>query len=316
MSSLRICDHESTLPLVSRALGRTASMVSILTLGGEGILRTHGRMKEAAAIIEHALCRGFTAFDTAPAWASSESYLGATLGGHRDSVFLASKTHDRTRDGSWRLLDESLRRLKTDVLDLWQIQDVRTRSQVKQILSSCGAAAACREAWEQGIVRSIGVTGHSDPDVLAELLAGFDADVVTSPVNAAECHLLSFHRMIQPIAAQQHCGMIARHVTTDGRSISLGVSNLAEALGYALSQPSINTVIVDCETPEDIDLHYLAVQDFHPFSIPMLRSLEERTKRHSRLLTFYRERQSTSAVFNDGSEHQQQDSPATGSIHE
>ena len=91
-----------------RALGQTGCEVTQFALGGEGVLRTHGRMAEAIAVINRALDQGVTYCDTAPAYAGSLDYYGAALGERRSQVFLASKTHDRTRDGSLRLLDESL----------------------------------------------------------------------------------------------------------------------------------------------------------------------------------------------------------------
>src|SRR5262245_3035721 len=113
-------------PLPCRILGQTGQSVTLFGLGGEGVLRTHGRAKEAVRVIQRALDQGVTYCDTAPAYASSMDYYGAALGERRQQIFLASKTHDRTRDGSLRLLDDSLRRLRTDYLDLWQLHDLRT----------------------------------------------------------------------------------------------------------------------------------------------------------------------------------------------
>src|SRR5947209_4237829 len=122
-------------PLPRRRLGRTGREVTTFGLGGEGVLRTHGRTAEAVAVIHRALDCGVTYCDTAPAYASSQDYYGAALGERRREVFLASKTHDRTRDGSLRLLDDSLRRLRTEYLDLWQLHDLRTLHDLDRILA-------------------------------------------------------------------------------------------------------------------------------------------------------------------------------------
>src|SRR5262249_14146383 len=114
------------VPLPRRSLGRTGHGATIFALGGEGVLRTHGRGAEAARVITRALDQGANYCDTAPAYASSQDYYGAALGERRREIFLASKTHDRTRDGALRLLADSLRRLRTDHLDLWQLHDLRT----------------------------------------------------------------------------------------------------------------------------------------------------------------------------------------------
>src|SRR5207245_4257832 len=106
-----------------RPLGMTGSQGSLIGLGGEGVLRTHGRTAEAVRVIQRALDQGVNYCDTAPAYAGSMDYYGAALGERRRDIFLACKTHDRSRAGSLRLLDDSLRRLRTDHFDLWQLHD-------------------------------------------------------------------------------------------------------------------------------------------------------------------------------------------------
>ena len=146
-------------PIPHRSLGKTGCEVSQFGLGGEGVLRTHGRMAEAVAVIHRALDQGVTYCDTSPAYAGSIDYYGAALGERRNQVFLASKTHDRTRDGSLRLLDESLKRLRTNHLDLWQLHDLRTPSDLKMIFGRRGALEALVQARDEGRVRFLGVTG-------------------------------------------------------------------------------------------------------------------------------------------------------------
>src|SRR3954467_12705755 len=122
-----------TTPIPTRTLGKTGRAVTLFGLGGEGVLRTFGRDRGAAAVITRALDQGVTYCDTAPAYSGSIDYYGATLGERRKQIFLASKTHQRTRDGSLKLLDDSLKRLRTDHLDLWQLHDLRTQDDLKQI---------------------------------------------------------------------------------------------------------------------------------------------------------------------------------------
>src|SRR5215207_11476305 len=133
-------------PLPRRPLGRTGNEATLFGLGGEGVLRTHGRQAEAVRVIHRALDQGVNYCDTAPAYAGSLDYYGAALGERRREVFLASKTHDRTRDGSLRLLDESLRRLRTDHLDLWQLHDLRTLDDLDRIFAKGGALEALLRA--------------------------------------------------------------------------------------------------------------------------------------------------------------------------
>src|SRR5437016_4559846 len=164
--------------LPSRPLGRIGKEVSILGLGGEGILRTHGETARAIRVIRRALDLGITYCDTAPAYASSRDYYGAALGERRQQVFLASKTHDRTRAGSLRLLDDSLVRLRTDYLDLWQLHDLRTKADLNQIFARDGALRALVQAREEGRVRFLGLTGHQRPAILVEAMRRFDFDTI------------------------------------------------------------------------------------------------------------------------------------------
>src|SRR5262245_16773361 len=136
----------SLTQLPRRPLGQTGQDVTLFGLGGEGVLRTHGRSAAAVRVIQRALDQGVNYCDTSPAYASSMDYYGAALGERRSQVFLASKTHDRTRDGLLRLLDDSLRRLRTDHLDLWQLHDLRTQHDLDRIFAGAGALEALVQA--------------------------------------------------------------------------------------------------------------------------------------------------------------------------
>jgi aryl-alcohol dehydrogenase-like predicted oxidoreductase len=173
-----------------RVLGRTGQEITQFALGGEGVLRTHGRISEAVAVIHRALDQGVNYCDTAPAYDGSLDYYGAALGERRSQVFLASKTHDRTRDGSLLLLEQSLKRVRTDHLDLWQLHDLRSARDLQMIFSRGGALEALLEAREQGRVRYLGLTGHHDPAILLEAMRRFDFDTVLVALNAADTHRL------------------------------------------------------------------------------------------------------------------------------
>ncbi len=177
----------------TRPLGRTGHSVTLFALGGEGVLRTHGQAAEAAAVIERALDCGVNYCDTAPAYSSSMDYYGAVLGERREEIFLASKTADRTRDGSLRILDDSLRRLRTDRLDLWQLHDLRSMDELDSIFSKDGAIHAFVRARDEQRVRFLGITGHHDPAVLVEAMRRFDFDTVLVALNTADVHRRVLH---------------------------------------------------------------------------------------------------------------------------
>ncbi len=279
---------EPIIALPRRPLGRTGFQATLFGLGGEGVLRTHGRTAEAVRVIDRALDQGVNYFDTAPAYDSSLDYYGETLGERRSTVFLASKTHDRTRDGSLRLLDDSLRRLRTDHLDLWQLHDLRTADDLNRIFAKGGALEALLRVREQSRVRFLGITGHHDPAILLEAMRRFDFDTVLVALNAADVHRLSFIRTVLPEAARRGLGVIGMKAYCAGRLLERGRLRVAEAMGYVLSLPGVSHVIIGCRTPEEVDQNAEASRRFTPLLVESMRDLEARTLRRADALTYYK----------------------------
>lgn len=273
------------LPL-RRQLGSTGRDVTIFGLGGEGVLRTHGRQIEAVRVIERALDLGVTYFDTAPAYANSMDYYGACLGERRRDIFLASKTHDRSRSGSLRVLDDSLRRLRTDHLDLWQLHDLRTKDDLAQIFGKGGALEALNEARAAGRVRHLGLTGHHDPAILLEAMRRFDFDTVLVALNAADVHRRPFLSTVVAEAARLKMGVIAMKVTAQGRLLTR--LSMRDAFGYVLSQPGVSLAIVGCETPEEVADNVRVASDFTPLASERLRQLENVTLTEAALFGYFK----------------------------
>lgn len=271
-----------------RPLGRTGHEATLFGLGGEGVLRTFGREGEAARVIARALDLGVNYCDTAPAYAGSLDYYGAALDGRRDAVFLASKTHDRTRDGSLRLLDESLRRLRTDRLDLWQLHDLRTSRDLDAIFGRGGALEALVRAREEGRVRFLGLTGHHDPAILLEAMRRFDFDTLLVALNAADVHRLSFIKEVLPEASRRGMGVIAMKVCAQGALLGDRGLSMAEAMGYALSLPGVCHAIVGCKTPEEVEEDAEIARRFRPLDDDAMRALEARTARHAASFAYYK----------------------------
>lgn len=151
-----------------RVLGKTGYQVGIFSLGGQATLEQAGTEKESIKIINRALDLGVNYIDTAAAYGQgiSETYIGKVMKDRRNEVFLATKTHNRTYDGSMKLLEKSLKQLQTDKIDLWQLHNVRTDDDLKKIFANDGAIKALEEARRNGIVRYLGITGHYDPWVI------------------------------------------------------------------------------------------------------------------------------------------------------
>jgi predicted aldo/keto reductase-like oxidoreductase len=275
-----------TLP--TRPLGRTGRLVSLFGLGGEGVLRTHGRGDEAASVIERAIHQGVTYCDTAPAYASSMDYYGATLGARRSRVFLASKTHERSRDGSLRLLDDSLRRLRTDHLDLWQLHDLRTRHDLDRIFARGGALEALTAARADGRVRHLGLTGHHDPEILVEAMRRFDFDTLLVALNAADTHRMPFATTALAEAQRQGMGVIAMKVAAQGALLGPGGLSMDEAMGYSLSLPGVSLAIMGCSTPAEVDDNARIARAFATIDAPRMRDLEARTRAHADTYAYFK----------------------------
>jgi predicted aldo/keto reductase-like oxidoreductase len=275
-----------TTPLPRRPLGRAGIPITLFGLGGEGILRTHGETKAAARVINRALDNGVNHCDTAPAYASSMDYYGAALGERRRDIFLASKTAIRTRDGSLKLLDDSLKRLRTDHLDLWQLHDLRTQADLKEIFGKGGALEALVQARNDGRVRHLGLTGHHDPLILLEAMKRFAFDTVLVALNAADVHRSSFIKTVLPEAVRQNMAVIGMKVCAQGAL--LDTLTMDECVGYTLSLPGVSHVIIGCKTEAEVDDNARIVRQLKPMNETTMQALEERTKKRQAEFTYYK----------------------------
>lgn len=272
--------------LPQRPLGRTGFTVTSLGLGGEGVLRSHGREKEAYLVIRAALDAGLRYFESARAYAGSEAYLGQGLQGFRDQVFLTSKSHGRSRAEAEAHLHTTLKNLQTDHLDLWQVHDLRTEDEVRAIGRPGGALEAFYRAKERGQTRFIGVTGHHDPDVLRLAIKTYAFDTVLLPVNPAEPHYRSFLPVAQA-ARDQGLGVIGMKVLARGALPQLYDNGLPYFLHYALSQP-VDVIVIGADTPVQVQELAQAAADFTPMTTALQRGLEDNLKPYARQLMYYK----------------------------
>ncbi|MFH1597121.1 MAG: aldo/keto reductase [Pseudomonadota bacterium] len=275
--------------LPQRPLGRTGHNATLLGLGGEGILRTFGEDQGAQAVIEAALAAGINYFESARAYSGSEAYLGRGLKGHRDQIFLSSKSHGRTYKAAMAHLSVTLHHLDTDHLDLWQVHDVRTVADLEALSAPGGGLEAFREARERGLTRFVGVTGHHDPDVLLQALDLFPFDTVLLPVNPAEPHYQSF----LPVAAAalaRGLGVIAMKVLCRGLLPQLAEEPrelVHELVAYALSH-SVSLAVVGADTPEQVKELAAAARDFVPMTPREQKALEEAVDPFARQVMYYK----------------------------
>ena len=276
------------MEIQKRTLGKTGVNVTLLGLGGEGILRTFGEDDEACALINRALDLGINYFESARAYSGSETYYGKALRERRREIFLTSKSHARDRKGALEHLQETLKNMKTDHLDLWQVHDVRTEDDIKEIFGPGGAIEAFSEAKQKGLTRFIGVTGHHDPEILKKCINLFDFDTVLLPVNPAEPHYKSFLDEVVPFAKQKSMGIIGMKVYFRGFAARIPwFQSMEPFLHFALSQP-VSTVVIGCDSIPQLEENVLFAMKFSPMQGAEMRDLIEKVKPFSRQLMYYK----------------------------
>jgi len=274
--------------LPRRFLGKTGVEVTILGLGGEGVLRTFGQDRKAVSLIQRAIDLGITYFETARAYAGSESYYGMALKERRRDIFLASKSHERTAEGALKHLETTLSTMKTDYLDLWMIHDVRAPNDLDLIFGPKGAIKAFEAAKRNKLIRFIGITGHRNPTVLSRALDLFPFDTVLMPVNPAEHHYWSFLKDVLPKAQGKEMGILGMKTLSRGVCIKiLGVESTENFLRFAMTQP-ISTAVVGCESIEQLELNVRIAQSFEPMPIKDQDILVNRVKSYARELMYYK----------------------------
>ncbi len=273
----------------TRNLGRTGHRVGLFSLGGQAAVEKPDNEAVAVPTVERALDLGVNYLDTSARYGGearwSERYVGQVMRRRRREAFLATKTHDRTREGSLRLLSRSLELLQTDHLDLWQLHNLQRLDEVEQVLRPDGAVEALEQARAQGMVRFTGVTGHADPAVLMEAIRRHPFDTILMALNAADRHHLSFAAQLLPLAVEKEMGIIGMKVPARGRLLRgplapgaarPGVMDMREAMRYVLSHP-VSTVIVGCDRVAQVEENVALARAFNPLSPSQMAELETRT---------------------------------------
>ncbi|MBV8867533.1 MAG: aldo/keto reductase [Acidobacteriaceae bacterium] len=253
-----------------RPLGKSGLEVSILGVGGFH-LGSAKNQDEAKVIVQQALDSGINFFDNAWEYhdGQSEEWLGYALGGRRNEAILMTKvcTHGRDKKVAMQMLEESLRRLKTDHLDVWQIHEVIYENDPDLIFKPNGAAEALLEAKKQGKVRLIGFTGHKDPAIHLKMLShGFPFDTVQMPLNAFDASFRSFEEQVLPEAHRRGVAVFGmKSLGGSGEMIKWGGITVSDALRYAMSLP-VATTISGMESAEVLKQNLEVVKNFSPMT--------------------------------------------------
>jgi predicted aldo/keto reductase-like oxidoreductase len=289
-------NERTHLAMPTNAFGKTGFKVGVLSLGGQATLEQAGTEEQSEKMINRAIDLGVNYIDTAASYGKgvSQKHIGMVMKTRRKEVWLSTKTHDRSYDGSMRLLEESLNSLQTDHLDMWQLHNVQRQDQVDQIFADDGALKALIKAKEEGVVRHLGVTGHYEPMILLECLNRFDFDAILLAVNAADVHYLSFKNYLLPEAQKKGVAIIGMKVATRGRMISTwtpppleeqpermrtplpGTITIKEALNYNMTLP-VSTTILGVDNLEQIEENMKIASEFSPLSDQEMQALEFKT---------------------------------------
>lgn len=271
-----------SIPL--RPLGKTGVRVSMLGLGGAHFIRHSD--EEGVRIVHEAIDLGVTFFDNAWEYnkTRSEEVMGKALKGRRNQAFLMTKvcTHGRGKDVAMRQLEQSLRRLGTDHLDLWQVHEVNCQDDHEVLFRAGGAAEALLDAKRQGKVRFIGFTGHKDPAVHTRVLAqGFPFDTCQMPLSAFDASYQSFERQVLPELLRQGIAPIAmKTLCGKAEPIKQKLCTAEEALRYAWSLP-VATIVSGVETVELLRQNAAHARSFTPMPPDEMAALRARVAVHA-----------------------------------
>ena len=297
----------------TRNLGKTGYKVGIFSLGGQASIEKPSNEAVAVPIIEKALDLGVNYIDTSSIYGGperwSEQYVGKVMKHRRREAFLATKTKERTRDGSMRMMEKSLNLLQTDHVDLWQLHDIGTMTDINEIFAKGGAMEALLEARDQKIVRYLGITGHYRPDALIEAIHRHPFDTILMAVNAADPHHYSFSEQLLPLAVEKQMGIIGMKVPARGRILSTwtppsieqqkhswegmvlaptaGTLDMRQAMYYSLSLP-VSTVIIGCDTIAQLEQNVQLAREFTPLNQQQMATLTEKAQPVSKQSLFFR----------------------------
>jgi aryl-alcohol dehydrogenase-like predicted oxidoreductase len=270
--------NKEEIPL--RPLGATGVMVSAIGLGGYHI----GKMtseREAVRLVHAAVDAGITFMDNAWEYhdGHAETLMGKAIADRRERVFLMTKvcTHGRGKREAMKQLEQSLKRLKTDVLDLWQIHECVYDNDPDRHFADHGVVEALEQAKRDGKVRFVGFTGHKDPAIHLRMLdMGFTFDTCQLPLNCFDAHFRSFERQVLPVLLGRGIAPLGmKSLSGDGRQVKKRVVTAEEALRYAMSLP-VATTISGIDSMRVLKQNLRVAAGFTPMSHKQMEALRKR----------------------------------------
>jgi aryl-alcohol dehydrogenase-like predicted oxidoreductase len=230
-------------------------------------------VSEGAGIVHSCIDHGINYIDCASSYGNAETKVGEALKSRRKEVVLATKTLERRKEAAWKEINRSLERLRTDAVDLLQIHAVNTFEDLDMITGPDGSLAAAQRAKEEGMVKHIGITGHTRPEVLVEAFRRFPFATSLVPLSSTDTLVNDFGPHVFPLAQKLGFGIIAMKVLAAGRV----TSQVAESLRYSFTLP-VSSAIVGMGTLDEVVQNTGIARGFSPMSKSEMSSLEEKTK--------------------------------------
>lgn len=268
-----------------RELGSTGQKVSAIGMGGAHIGKAKLTDDDSVRLIRSAIDGGINFMDNS--WdyngGQSEVRMGKALrDGYRQKVFLMTKVDGRTKEAANQQLDESLRRLQTDHLDLWQFHEVIRWEDPDRIFAQGGAIEAALDARKAGKIRYIGFTGHKDPHIHLYMLShadkhGFRFDTLQMPLNVMDAHYRSFAQMVLPEAVKRRMGVLGMKSMGSGVILESKTATPVECLHYAMNLPT-SVVIRGIDSPQILQQDIVGAKDFRPLTEAQVSALLAKTK--------------------------------------
>lgn len=270
--------------MLYRELGNTGEKVSAIGLGGWHLSLPSVDEELSQRIVREAIDRGITFMDNSWDYNNgiSEERMGKALrDGYRERVFLMTKIDGRSHQEAAKQIDESLKRLQTDCIDLIQHHEIIRYEDPHRIFDQQGANAALIEAKEAGKLRYIGFTGHKDPQIHLHMLEvaaenGFRFDAVQMPLNVMDAHYRSFAQLVVPKLVEQKIGILGMKSMANGIILGSNTVSPIECLHYALNLPT-SVVITGIDSMEILDQAFEATESFKPMDEQQVESLLNKT---------------------------------------
>jgi uncharacterized protein len=262
----------------TRTFGKTGVKLTVIGLAS-GRFHLTASEDDAVALVRRAVELGINYFDTAHSYGNgrSEEIYGKALPAFRKQVFVTTKSNKRSRQEAEAEFDLSLKRLRMDYVDLWQVHEVKTLDEVERIFAPGGAIEAFEAAKKSGKARFIGFTGHHDPAVHLELLRRYDKwDTILMPLHIADPLYLSFEKQVLPVAVER--GMGIQGMKNFGNAKLLQTFSVRECLNYVLSLP-IHCTAIGCTTVGQLEDDVRVAANFKPFAEDQMAALRRRAER-------------------------------------